>query len=267
MPSLAVAFRDMGKSISRTPPTAVRRALRQEVAFGCPVSACGNPYLEYHHFDPPWEVEQHHDPTRMIALCATHHAKANAWTVEQLRDMKRVASDRPDVEGRFEWLRDNVLAVVGGNFYYETLNMVVFREEPLIWLQRDEEGRLRLNFRMLTAQAEEPRAEMRNNDWIVLGDPADVESPPNGSRLRVRYPNGDDVGVRFREWADASSLGTTYPDAARNAEAMEFPLVTAEVTMVVGGTDVRFGPTSTQLGGIQMTGCFASHCGAGLAFG
>ena len=26
--------------------------------------------LEYHHFDPPWEKEKHHDPARMIALCA-----------------------------------------------------------------------------------------------------------------------------------------------------------------------------------------------------
>jgi hypothetical protein len=70
------------------------RKLRQEVGFGCPIPragrACGNPYLAYHHFDPPWTVEQHHNPAGMVALCAEHHAKADAraFPIEYLRKLK-----------------------------------------------------------------------------------------------------------------------------------------------------------------------------------
>ena len=170
--------------LSRTPPVEVRRLLRREVGFGCPVTDCGNPYLEYHHFDPPWEQEQHHDPARMIALCATHHAKASAWTVDQFRKLKAVPFDRPDVRGRFEWMREDVLAVVGGSFFYETPNMVVFHGEPMIWFERDQQRRLLLNLRVLTASGL-PRTQLENNDWIIRGDPIEVDSPPNGSRLRV----------------------------------------------------------------------------------
>jgi hypothetical protein len=254
------------QDLPRTPPVAVRRELRREVGFGCPVSGCGNPYLQYHHFDPPWEKEHHHDPARMIALCAEHHAKAAAWTVEDCRAMKAAPADRPEVRGRFEWMREDVLAVIGGGLYYETPNMVVFRGRPMIWFERDEQRRLLLNFRMLTA-SREPRASLESNDWIIRGDPADVESPPNGSWLRVRYDNGDDLSIRFRERADAGVLGGAYPVALDLGPVLRFPLVTAEITFEVGGTDISFGPTKTRLGGGRISNLTAAYCANGLAFG
>jgi hypothetical protein len=254
--------------VPRTPPTWVRRRLRQEVGFGCPVVGCANPYLEYHHFDPPWHIEQHHDPDRMIALCATHHAKADAWTVEQTRQIKRKGGERngQDVQGRFEWMRDDVLAVVGGCYYYETPNMVVFREQPLIWFERDSENRLLLNLNMLST-SEEPRTSLVNNDWFLRGEPEDVDSPPNGSTLRVRYANGDDVSVRFRECSDAEALGQVHERALVLGDELRFPLVTAEVALAVGGTNLRFGPKETRLAGNTVVGFVASRCGAGLSFG
>jgi hypothetical protein len=257
-------MRDEEKELSRTPPVPVRRELRREVGFGCPVSGCGNPYLEYHHFDPPWEKEHHHDPARMIALCAEHHAKAAAWTIDDCRAMKTIPADRPDVRGRFEWMREDVLAVIGGCFYYETPNMVLFRDEPMIWFERDERRRLLLNFRVLTASGQ-PRTRLDNNDWIIRGDPVDVESPPNGSRLRVRYDNGDDLSIRFREWEDAEVLGREYPRALDLGQSLKFPLVTAEITFEVGGTNIRFGPTTTNLGGGTMNMAVA-YCANGLVF-
>jgi hypothetical protein len=80
--------------LSRQPPAAVKRQLRQEVGFGCPMPGCGNPFLEYHHFDPPWSQENHYDPDRMIAVYATHHAKAGALTVDQCRELKQTGADR-----------------------------------------------------------------------------------------------------------------------------------------------------------------------------
>jgi len=122
-----------------------------------------------------------------------------------LRRMKAKASKAAgEVRGRFEWMREDVLAVVGGNYYYETPNMVVFREQPLIWFERDDERRLLLNLNMLSTSGE-PRTSLANY-WLLRGQPEDVESPPNGSYLRVRYANGDDISVRFHRWDDASAL-------------------------------------------------------------
>src|SRR5436190_194003 len=130
--------------MDRTPPVSVRRALRAEVGFGCPVSGCANPYLEYHHFDPPWHEREHHDAAGMIALCAEHHRKADAgaFTGQQLRHMKR--SDDKAVAGRFDWLRNNLLAVVGGSLYYDTPVILQFRGERAIWFERDESGHMLL---------------------------------------------------------------------------------------------------------------------------
>lgn len=251
--------------LSRVPPVAVRRQLRREVGFGCPVSGCGNPYLEYHHFDPPWNEEHHHDPDRMIALCATHHAKADAFTVEQLRGLKSVPDDRPEVAGRFEWMRDEVLAIVGGNYYHETPVMVAFRGEPMIWFERDADNTMLLNLRVLTRSGE-PRTRLLNNDWFIRGDPEDVESPPNGSYLRVRYANGDDVSVQFREWKQRAGLVAVHPRVDVLGDAVKFPLVTAEIHVAVGGSNIRFGPKSTTVGGLMMTGGVISRCGTGFAF-
>lgn len=257
----------MGDSTSptRTPPAEVRRTLRREVGFGCPITDCRNPYLEYHHFDPPWATNHHHEPEGMIALCATHHAKAGAWTVEDFRSMKRTSPSAEEVQGRFEWMRREVLAVVGGNLYHETPNIVLFRDEPMVWFERDDEGRLLLNFRMLTRSGLR-RTRLDNNDWFIRGDPTDVHSPPNGSRLVVKYADGDRFDVRFREWSTLELLGADYASAYKLKAELSFPLVTAEVSFEVGGSSIKFGPASTQVGGVHMEGVVASRCGAGFSF-
>src|SRR5690348_4262835 len=85
---------------SRRPPAAVQRVLRQEVGYGCPADVdgvpCGNPYLEWAHFDPPWNVKHHHNPEGMIALCHEHHTKfdAGALSLDQWKELKRTAPDR-----------------------------------------------------------------------------------------------------------------------------------------------------------------------------
>jgi hypothetical protein len=253
--------------LSRTPPEEIRRALRQEVGFGCPVPGCASPYLEYHHFDPTWAEEHHHRPEGMIPLCAEHHAKASAWTSAQLRQMKTVAAEnRSQLTGRFEWMRKDCIALIGGNFYYDTPNMVVVRGQPAVWYERDSDGHLLLNLKMLTASGE-PRAELRNNDWIAFGSPKDVVSPTKGHRLRITYANGDDLRVLFWEAESLESMARRYKvDPTRGLADMPFPLLVTEVQMTVAGAGIKFGPTKTSIGGATITGfgVFKS-CGAGLS--
>jgi hypothetical protein len=254
---------DARDELTRDPPEAVRRELRREVGFGCPATGCGSPYLQYHHFDPPWNQEHHHDPARMIALCAEHHAKSAAWTVEDLRAMKQVPPDRPDIRGKFEWMRQGILAVIGGNFYFETPNMVVYRDTPIVIYRRDDQQRMLLNLRPLTT-SRQPRLTLENNDWIIRGDPADARSPPNGSQLHVHYDNGDDIKIRFREWPTAHALGAVYPRALALGPMLRFPLVNAEITLKVGGTNINFGPTTTTLGSGAITGFISAYNANGL---
>jgi hypothetical protein len=95
--------------MNRNPKIDVVRQLRNEVGFGCPVYGCANPYLEYHHFDPPWHIENHHNPEGMIALCTQHHKQADggAYTNEQLHAMKNDSAHAEEVRGQFNWLRRN----------------------------------------------------------------------------------------------------------------------------------------------------------------
>lgn len=101
--------------MNRSPPVEVREILRKEVNLGCPIEGCGSPYLQYHHFDPPWKERHQHDPQGMIALCKHHHPEADngAWTKEQLREMKNKPFVRDELSGRFNWLRQDILVMAG----------------------------------------------------------------------------------------------------------------------------------------------------------
>lgn len=253
--------------MNRTPPAIVRRELRREVGFGCPLQDCGNPYLTWHHFDPPWHQKEHHNPAGMIALCLEHHAKADAgaFTKEQLHEFKRsVGPRREELKGRFDWMRHKLLAVLGGNFYYETLVPVSFRGEPIVLFRRDEEGYVLLNVRMLTTSME-PRTKIEDNFWISRGEPADLESPPSGKLLKVRYANSDFLKVEFIELGSVVKASERYQNSRAEHWDIEFPITAVEVQMKVGGTHIEFGPRETTLPGMTFSGGFFKNIGTGIA--
>ena len=160
-------------------PAKVKLILREEVGFGCPVKGCGNPYLEYHHFDPPVNIRAHNEPEGMIALCAQHHKKADggSYTIPQLHNLKKDRTNAKLVRGNLDWLRNELLAVIGGNFYFETPIPVYIDNQEVIAIKRDKEGYLRLSVHMLSMQAEE-RLIINDNSWENIGSPTDLRSPP-----------------------------------------------------------------------------------------
>jgi hypothetical protein len=177
----------MPSDLARVPPADVRKGLRREVGFGCPVPRCRSTFLEYHHFDPEWHIQHHHAPEGLIPLCPTHHAQAEAFTVDQLREFKQLARNRP-ATGRFEFLRRDLVGAVGGCLYHETPVLVRdgFTNTDVIWFSRDEFGHALLNVRMGTTSDEE-RMWIQDNDFMVRGAPVDFETPPSGRLLRARY--------------------------------------------------------------------------------
>lgn len=253
--------------MDRKPPASVRKFLRQEVGFGCPVPGCGNPYLEWHHFDPPFSDEPHHRPEGMIALCATHHKKADggAFTIEQLRDFKNNKAHANTVRGQFDWLRNDLLAYVGGNFFYETLRILSVDGTDVIWFNRDDEGYLRLNVRMLSVLARE-RAIIEENAWANIGDPVDLQSPPQGKDLRIEYKNGDYLRVSFFVLSSANEAFEKYQvPALLDTQAVKYPITTVEVHLKIGGTGIELNPGGTSIQTNSISRCFMSHCGCGIS--
>jgi hypothetical protein len=103
--------------MNRDPDESVKKILRQEVHFGCPIENCGSPYLSFHHFDPPWRLRQHHEPGGMIALCLEHHIRAdrNAYSIQQLKEMKRspfLKKVGANPIGDISWKRENLVEAI-----------------------------------------------------------------------------------------------------------------------------------------------------------
>ncbi len=244
-------------------PKKVKEILREEVGFGCPVRDCGNPYLEYHHFDPPVHIKPHNDPSGMIALCAQHHKKAdgNAYTVEQLHEFKRNRVHSNQVKGNLEWLRRDMLSIVGGNLYYETPIPVQIDGHNLVSFTRDADGFQRLSVNMLSLWPEE-RLIIDENSWENIGNPIDLRSPPQGKELEVSYNNGDYLYLRFSEVANEGELKSKF--GVSYCSDFKFPITVVEINFTIGGTNIDFSSEGTQVMGSSVTNSVMAYCGVGF---
>lgn len=199
----------------------------------------------------------------MIALCAEHHKKADngAYTRAQLAALKTNRANPDEVRGRFDWRRNKLLTVVGGNFHFETPRPLVIDGHNVVALSRDAEGYLLLSVEMLSLTPDE-RVVLAENCWENIGTPVDLVSPPSGKKLLVTYANGDHLSVEFSELEDAAAFQARY--RRPSFEELEYPLTVAEVNLRIGGTDITLTPTGTTIHTNRVTGCFTSYCGAGL---
>ena len=172
-------------------------------------------------------------------------------------------------------MRDKLLAVVGGNFYYETPIVLRVQHVPVVWFNRDPSGRLLVNLQMLSTSGQ-PRIVMIDNFWLSTGtDESEIVCPPSGRLVSAKYPNGDQLKVEFCELASVEELDRHYAPAGLPAEVkkrfeglgmplpdtreshaesvdrfgIEFPLAAVEITMEIAGTELRLGPKRTTLPG------------------
>jgi len=223
----------------------------------------------WHHFDPSWSEREHHTVAGMIALCAEHHAKADAgaFTKEQLREFKTTGASRSDpITGRFDWMRRNVLAVVGGSFFYETPIIIRFKGEPMIWFKRDENGMMLLNLGMLSLSPL-PRLQLQDNFWLNLGQPKDFECPPHGRLIHALYPNGDELRIEYSELDSPEAARGRWKHAQTDYWDVQFPVTAIEVWFTVGGTEMSFGPSHAVLPGHNiLRNAFGSHGQVGIDF-
>ncbi len=197
--------------VTRTPPMAVIRTLRSEVGFRCPVSDCGSPYLTWHHFDPSWRIEQHHRPEGIIALCRHHADKADAgtFTPAQLTDMKaHGVKSAAQISGRFDWLRQDVLCIVGSNVYYNVQTPIAINGQPALWFNRNDSEELLVNFFLPNANGR-PMIFMKDNTWMIPPPVADLECPPSGRKLHIKSPTGEELRIAFADHDEGGHMVTT----------------------------------------------------------
>lgn len=256
--------------MNRKPSKMVKKILRKENGYKCCYPDCRNPYLEYHHFDPPWHVKNHHNPNGMIALCPTHHRKADAeiFTRDQLMEMKKNAKlDFKNIQGDFEWMRRKVLLIAGGNFYYNNKISIKLRNKPLIWFKTDERGYKLLNL-MLHNINGELILHIENNIWIVKKDVVDVECPPSGKELKIYFENGNNIRLRFSEITSQTDKILKYP-ALNDVEFVgDYPLSTLSVSMKLKSYEVDFQARKTIINGkngVTLSNCYLGNNYVGLS--
>jgi|GEM_PF-2180146 len=185
--------------MTRNIPKDVKRTLRKEVNFGCPINGCGSPYLSYHHFNPPWHIQEHHNPEGMIALCLEHHKQADngAFTDDQLKILKEkpFLKLRDKVNGQFNWKREHLIFLIGGNVYLGSQEIYIYEKEKFIWLTNDEYNNTLLNFEIKSRNGFAVFS-MRDNDWIISSDFDDIESIPSSKNL-VFTSQKEQINIRI----------------------------------------------------------------------
>ncbi|MEQ7806143.1 HNH endonuclease [Priestia aryabhattai] len=163
-----------------------KRAIRKEAHYGC--AKCGNPIIEYHHIQPYHEVLCH-EVDNLIALCPTHHYKADRGMIpkQQLYELKK----QP-----FNSLQDNIkddLFIgsygklkfkVGATTFMRTPNLFVVDNFPLISIKRDE-----LDNAVISAKFFDSSsiliAEIQNNEWITYIKEEIWDVQYNSGKLKI----------------------------------------------------------------------------------
>jgi hypothetical protein len=179
------------------------KELAWEVGFGCPV--CRSPFLTWHHFDPPWEKEEHWRPEGMIALCIVCHPDADkkgdhagAYSMEELRAMKMTNRSSEDVKGHFPTWQDkkSLLVRVGGCYADTSAPVISVNEIPQIALGKNEAGLLSLSF------------ELRNtkNDVLVRMEDNWFTAYPRNVHNMIVTPKTKEVKV----WLEEEDVGLEF---------------------------------------------------------
>jgi hypothetical protein len=179
------------------------RILRQEVGFGCPI--CRSPFLTWHHFDPPWHVEQHWRSEGIIALCPLCHGNADAkgsqpgaYSIPELRAMKHSAQSIDTVRAHMPtWQNKEHLLVRIGGCYTDTSGPIIsINGVAQLRVKRAENDLLLLSFELRNAN-DEVIVSMEDNVFTAYpGNIHDMVIAPKSTSVKV-WLGKDDVGLEF----------------------------------------------------------------------
>ena len=166
------------------------------MGFGCPVRDCRDPFLSWHHFDPPWSESPHHNPEGMIALCVKHHQMADigVWSKADLKEMKQRGLSADSITARFEWARPGHLVRIGG-FYTDAettqASFSIMLPPDLIRIETNRDDLQELSFRLHDASGK-TLAGMRNNSFEAFPPRLfDIIVNPGGTKLKIKHTKSE----------------------------------------------------------------------------
>jgi hypothetical protein len=180
--------------------TAAIKVLRREVGFGCPI--CRSPFLTWHHFDPPWDVEKHWRPEGIIAMCPICHADADkkgesagAYSKGELRALKESNRSNQDVKGYFPTWQDkeSLLVRVGGCYTDTSAPVILINDIPQITVGKNEAGILSLSFELRN----------KNDDILVKMEENWFDAYPSNIHDMIIEPKTKKVKV----WLTQEDIG------------------------------------------------------------
>jgi len=186
-------------NLSRNTPLGVQRILRKEVNYGCPVPECGEPLLTWHHFDPPWKIEEHHDPDRMIALCLKHHglAEGEEYSREQLREWKQNPNNPELLKKEYDWMFPWCLIRLGGGVLAPGWCDLRIEDFVVFQAKRTSADHLAFSFK-LKNEDDALIASMEDNMFRVFPELVhDFSLASRGNRIKI-WLGERKVGFEFR---------------------------------------------------------------------
>jgi hypothetical protein len=194
--------------MKRDIPDNVKRYLRKEVNFGCPVPDCGNPFLSWHHFDPPWHIKEHHNPEGMIALCTKHHPMADAGTFskEQLQEYKRNPNSINVISTKFEWFFEKCLIRLGGCYAFDSC-WIAIGDIKVLDIAPGESSGTTINFHLENAERK-LLARMEDNSLeTYTANVHDLAISASANRIKI--------------WSDKNKVGFECHYSRKSPEEIE----------------------------------------------
>lgn len=172
--------------LQRRIPDPVKRNIRQRCGFGCVI--CGNPFIVYHHFDPPFSQAREHRAEGITILCANHASEADKGrrTLEDIR--KADANPFCRRTGYTYGILDGSagpLQFMMGSTVFDTPIVLMCESQELIGFRSPEvEGApWQLNARILDISGQE-LLKIERNEWLIGTDRYDITA--QGKTVIVR---------------------------------------------------------------------------------
>lgn len=156
-------------------------------------------------------------------------------------------------------MRHDLVALVGGNFYLNTLTIFQFHGQKCIWFNRDKYGYLLLNIALIG----EDEPIMKDNFWILNEKIKNVISPPNGRMLEITYANNDFLKIEFLEISSRNDLKNDFSQLSRCE--IEYPITSVKIMYESTQEGISFNSSETTIKNrLKMTGCFFVNIGIAI---
>lgn len=230
---------------------AIKRIIRKEALFGCAV--CGNPIIEYHHIIPFHEVRCH-EVDNLIALCPTHHYKADRGMIPKakLYNLKfNPFNNKQDVikDDFFLGIYDKLEFKLGDTVFIRTPSLIVVDNFPLISITKDEFNNAIMDAKFFDKSAN-LIAEIVQNEWITYMSEENIwDIQYTGGRLKI---NSGKKNI-FLELQTNPENNLVNLRANMFYEGTYFDIKPSKITYF---KDIRNPKEYSRLGSGRMTDCF-----------